>query len=142
MEPKGGEVSDSTGCTLLGPPGCVTVDWGGVAGDKTQGFSTRMTGWHSTQACSTTVTWVGQVTFDPVQLSHMCPLCHRFSINFTHLDSMDLTRFQYKAQHSDRHLTQSTQVKAKEVKITQDLLSSRSVHEISNNKCRQISNRF
>lgn len=28
-------------------------------------FSTRTTPWHSTQACYTTVTWVGQVTFEP-----------------------------------------------------------------------------
>lgn len=96
MGPKGGEVSDSTGCTLLGPLGCVTMV-GGVERVTNPRFSTRMTAWHSTRACYTTVTWVGQVTFDPMELSHMCPLCHGFCINFTHLHSMDLTRFQYKA---------------------------------------------
>lgn len=37
MGPKGGEVSDSTGCTLLGPLGCVTMV-GGLSGWQTQGF--------------------------------------------------------------------------------------------------------
>lgn len=53
-------------------------------------FSTRTTPWHSAKARYTTVTWVGQVTFDPEELSHMCPLCHGFCINFAHLHNLDL----------------------------------------------------
>jgi len=79
MRPKGGEVSDTTGCwrgggALLGPLGCVTM-LGGLSGWQIQGFSTRTTPWHSTRACYTTVTWVAQVTFEPMEFSHMCPLC-------------------------------------------------------------------
>lgn len=93
MGPKGGEVSISTGCTLLGLLGHVTDGcWGAEAGWRSHGFQPE---WPP-GIPYTTVTWVGQVTFVPVELSHMWPLCYRFCISLAHL-----VWIQYKAWCSD-----------------------------------------
>lgn len=76
MGPKGGEVSDTTGCWRgwrIAWPARVCHDARRVERVTNPRFATRATPWHSTRACCTTVTWVGQVTFE---LSPMCPLCH------------------------------------------------------------------
>ncbi len=69
MGPKGGEVSDTTGCQRgwhIAWPARVCHDALRVERVTNPRFSTRTTPWHSTQACYTTVTWVGQVTFEPM----------------------------------------------------------------------------
>ena len=96
MGPKGGEVSDTTGCTLLGPLGCVTMV-GGLSGWQTQGFQPERP--PGIPRRLVTPQWRGWARW-PLSLSErsrMCPLCPGFCINFTYLHSMDLTGFLYKA---------------------------------------------
>lgn len=96
MGPKGGEVSDTAGCRRgwhIAWPSRVCHDAQRVRRVTNPRFSTRTTRWHSTQACYTTVTWVGQVTFEPMELSHVCSLWD----GLYQLHSMDLTGSLYKA---------------------------------------------
>lgn len=74
MRPKGGEVPATTGCRRgqhIAWPIRVCHDTWRLGWVTNQKFATRTPPWRSSQAFYTTVTWVGQVTFELMELFYM-----------------------------------------------------------------------